>query len=92
MNISTEGGRCTRRGGLNQVLTDWWQQLRSPFGRARSVLLVAAGRDAVGPPATDAGAALAHPDSSPPEITEDVIARAVKASRQLGSQLTSDFF
>jgi uncharacterized protein YjiS (DUF1127 family) len=29
MNISTDGGQCTRRGGLNQVLTDWWQQLRS---------------------------------------------------------------
>jgi uncharacterized protein YjiS (DUF1127 family) len=29
MNISTDGGQCGRRGGLNQVLTDWWQQLRS---------------------------------------------------------------
>jgi uncharacterized protein YjiS (DUF1127 family) len=29
MNISTDRGECTRRGGLNQVLTDWWQQLRS---------------------------------------------------------------
>ena len=29
MNISTDGSECTRRGGLNQVLTDWWQQLRS---------------------------------------------------------------
>ena len=29
MNISTDGGQCARRGGLNQVLTDWWQQVRS---------------------------------------------------------------
>ena len=29
MNISTDGGQCARRGGLNQVLTDWWQQMRS---------------------------------------------------------------
>jgi uncharacterized protein YjiS (DUF1127 family) len=28
MNISTDGTQCTCRGGLNQVLTDWWQQLR----------------------------------------------------------------
>jgi uncharacterized protein YjiS (DUF1127 family) len=29
MNISTDHGECTRWGGLNQVLTDWWQQLRA---------------------------------------------------------------
>jgi uncharacterized protein YjiS (DUF1127 family) len=29
MNISTNDVQCARRGGLNQVLTDWWQQLRS---------------------------------------------------------------
>ena len=29
MNISTDGSQCTRRDGLNQVLTDWWHQLRS---------------------------------------------------------------
>ena len=29
MNISTNDVQCPRRGGLNQVLTDWWQQLRS---------------------------------------------------------------
>ena len=29
MNISTDGSQCARRGGLNQVLTDWWQQVRS---------------------------------------------------------------
>jgi uncharacterized protein YjiS (DUF1127 family) len=29
MNISADGNQCARRGGLNQVLTDWWQQLRS---------------------------------------------------------------
>src|ERR1700730_6382224 len=29
MNMSTDSGQCTRRGGLNQVLTDWWQQQRS---------------------------------------------------------------
>jgi uncharacterized protein YjiS (DUF1127 family) len=28
MNISTDGGQCTR-GGLNQVLSDRWHQLRS---------------------------------------------------------------
>jgi uncharacterized protein YjiS (DUF1127 family) len=29
MNISNDGSQCPRRGGLNQVLTDWWQQVRS---------------------------------------------------------------
>lgn len=29
MNISTDGGQCEHRVGLNQVLTDWWHQLRS---------------------------------------------------------------
>jgi uncharacterized protein YjiS (DUF1127 family) len=29
MNISTDDVRCARRGGLNQVLTDWWQNVRS---------------------------------------------------------------
>jgi uncharacterized protein YjiS (DUF1127 family) len=29
MNIGTNDVQCARRGGLNQVLTDWWQQLRS---------------------------------------------------------------
>ena len=29
MNISADGSQCTRRSALNQVLTDWWQQLRS---------------------------------------------------------------
>jgi uncharacterized protein YjiS (DUF1127 family) len=29
MNIGTNDVQCARRGGLNQVLTDWWQHLRS---------------------------------------------------------------
>ena len=29
MNISTHDVQRARRGGLNQVLADWWQQLRS---------------------------------------------------------------
>ena len=29
MYISTDGGRCMRQGGLNQVLADWWQNVRS---------------------------------------------------------------
>ena len=29
MNISTYDVQRAHRGGLNQVLADWWQQLRS---------------------------------------------------------------
>jgi uncharacterized protein YjiS (DUF1127 family) len=29
MNISTHDVQRAHRGGLNQVLADWWQQLRS---------------------------------------------------------------
>lgn len=29
VNISTDGDQFTPRGGLSQILTDWWQQVRS---------------------------------------------------------------